>query len=195
MIGQNASEAAPPIMSKKDFAAYKGWSPSAVSKAISRGKLTQPALLPDGRIDRVLADRQLADRSDPARYLSGKQPSLPIDAAARTEGEDDEETAGPAEPAFAAVRSDTERLKQRKLQRELDILDKKYVLREEVDVDAFSAARQLRDALFGLVDMLADQAASMVDPREIKALFRQETRKTLTEVGRNIRHGSNGLSE
>src|SRR5437879_3427743 len=46
-------------LSKADYAARIGVSPSAVSKLFARGKLTESALLDDGRIDVAVADRQL----------------------------------------------------------------------------------------------------------------------------------------
>src|SRR5712691_5729970 len=48
-----------PTISKAAYAARLGISPSAVSKLIARGKLTEAALCEDGRINVAVAERQL----------------------------------------------------------------------------------------------------------------------------------------
>lgn len=53
------------ILSKSGYANYRGVKPAAVSNWIARQKLTPPAVRPDGRIDRDLADRQIGGTIDP----------------------------------------------------------------------------------------------------------------------------------
>src|SRR5207248_3731103 len=55
------------ILSKSEFAAKLGVNLSAVSNYIARGKLTAPALRPDGTVDLELAMRQLRTGLDLAR--------------------------------------------------------------------------------------------------------------------------------
>lgn len=52
---------------KGDYAKHRGVSPAYISKLIREGKLTAPALQPDGRVNIALADLQLAGMADPAR--------------------------------------------------------------------------------------------------------------------------------
>jgi hypothetical protein len=55
------------VITKSEFARRAGVEAAAVSAWISRGQLTPPALLEDGRIDVQLAGAQLRERLDPAR--------------------------------------------------------------------------------------------------------------------------------
>src|SRR5689334_7427626 len=66
------------ILTKGQFAAQLGVKPSAISNYITRGKLTAPALRPDGKIDASLARQQLAGRLNlPETGKSAKRPSPP----------------------------------------------------------------------------------------------------------------------
>lgn len=53
-----------PVLSHADYARHRNVASNAVSNYIARGQLTAPALQPDGRIDRDLADEQLAETLD-----------------------------------------------------------------------------------------------------------------------------------
>jgi hypothetical protein len=74
------------ILSKSAYAAARGVAPSAISKWISRGKLTAPALRTDGKIDADAADAQLKGSVAPVQQASamarrGSSPGAPADAA------------------------------------------------------------------------------------------------------------------
>lgn len=47
------------VGTKAEYAAHRGCSPAYVSKLIRLGKLAEPALLPDGRVNFVLADQMV----------------------------------------------------------------------------------------------------------------------------------------
>lgn len=67
-LPMQAAEAPRRLMTKGDFARYRGWkSPSQVSNLIRVGKLKAPALRPDGLIDVDYADAMLARQLDPAK--------------------------------------------------------------------------------------------------------------------------------
>ena len=71
------------ILTKGQFAAQLGVKPSAVSNYITRGKLSAPAVRPDGRIDASLAREQLAGRLNPPETgkSAKRPPALPISTA------------------------------------------------------------------------------------------------------------------
>lgn len=57
-------------MSKSEYARHRGVTPAAISNFISRGRLTAPALRPDGLVDAELADQQLGATVDPVMSAS-----------------------------------------------------------------------------------------------------------------------------
>src|SRR5579885_972382 len=65
------------LITKSEFAAARGVDRSTISKWISRGRLTAPALTPDGRIDAEIADRQLGASLDPVRHLGQQHRAKP----------------------------------------------------------------------------------------------------------------------
>jgi hypothetical protein len=64
------------FLTKSEYARRLGVQPAAVSNWVTRGRLSPPAIRPDGRINPVLADRQLgtrrgAGRPDAADEMNG----------------------------------------------------------------------------------------------------------------------------
>src|SRR5688572_12278363 len=64
------------VVSKSAYAQHRGCSPAYVSKLIKIGKLAAPALMPDGKINVILADQMLGAATETA------QPSLPTEGGA-----------------------------------------------------------------------------------------------------------------
>jgi hypothetical protein len=65
--GLSATPLPPRIMRKGEYARYRSVDPCTVSLYIREGKLAAPAIRPDGLVDRVLADKMLAQRLDMAK--------------------------------------------------------------------------------------------------------------------------------
>lgn len=78
------------VGTKAEYAAHRGCSPAYVSKLIRLGKLAEPALLPDGRVNFVLAD-QMVGAAGPAAPLhqaaSGGGPNYNEERAKREQAE------------------------------------------------------------------------------------------------------------
>lgn len=62
-----------------------------------------------------------------------------------------------------------------------------HISRDEVKKAAFDVGRQVRDALVLIEDRLADQLASISDPRRIREMLRAEHRKALQKLAQEVR--------
>lgn len=100
-------------MGKAEYGRYRrevfsAGSPPLITKYIAQGKIAAPALQLDGRIDRALADVQLAVVLDRSRQM-GRPPAAPPDLAARPEEDDEEfsppDTASQAASGYAAAQT------------------------------------------------------------------------------------------
>jgi hypothetical protein len=165
---QPQAAAAPPaglprIISKSEYARHRGWSPPYVSKLIRTEKLTPPALLPDGRIDRLTADAQLAARRERVTSDDDELPP-PAPAATLEVDEDGDET-------LIALKREVERERRRKLRRENDEAEARLVDAEAVRRRTETAARMTRDAIRRLPAKVAGRLAAETDETAIRALL------------------------
>ncbi len=147
------------VVTKSELARALGFSPAAVSMMISRGRLTAPALRLDGRVNLKLAIEQLKHRADPSATLPGVE---------------DEDDGAPESESFAAVKTQTEKLKQIRLQLDIDRDAGRLVDKAEAERTAFDTGRLIRDRVLGAAAALAGRLAAMTDEREIRQLLRAE---------------------
>lgn len=153
----------PRILSKKDYAAWRGCSASYVSKLIREGKLAAPALRPDGKVDRGAADAMILALRDPNRLRD--EDADPIAAEEAEAGE-----AGDAE-SLVELRKAVAREQHRKIQRENDAAEGQLLERAAVEREQETAAREARDAMLRIPGQVADRLATMTDPAEIRAFL------------------------
>lgn len=167
---------APRIVTKADYARARGCSAAYVSKLIRLGKLTAPALLPNGRIDRLKADAQLASQQE--RVYDDDDAPPPVTVAT---------TPGPAEDddSLVELRKAVERERQRKLARENDEAEGQLIPREAVEREQETAARETRDAMLRVPHRVADRLAREADPAAIVAILRQAIEQALEDAVRD----------
>lgn len=80
------------VVSKSAYAEHRGCSAAYVSKLIRLGKLAAPALMPDGKINVILADQMLGaaepeDRSLPLQRPDPSAPNYSVERAKREAAE------------------------------------------------------------------------------------------------------------
>jgi hypothetical protein len=151
------------IVTKAELARARHVSAAAVSAWLRRGKLTAPALLPDGRIDYDVAIDQLRERLDPAR--------------SRTEVPDGD---APARSNLAVL---TERQREQRV--EENDLKLRRLKREELeragaltDTDAVAKAhaRHYEELLAAIEQWVPELAVKLGADRDGVALARREWR-------------------
>lgn len=189
----------PIIVTKAEYARYRGCSQANITKYIKKEKLAPPALLEDGRINRPLADAQLKRNLDPAR--SGGTIS-PIEESEAEEGDDGIETPEsssdernePDGPVYALERAHSEALKRQKLEIELARTKEELILREDVEREAEATARSVRNKMLELpqyvVSILIEKG--LLDPiveREATMILSGSVVKLLTDSASEIEAG------
>ena len=171
-------------VSQRAYARHRGVTHRAVQKAIAAGRIP---VTPGGKVDPEAADRAWAsntDESKPRNSVSG----TPRMAA----------TAPPAAPApsgsngaasgYQAARALHETYRARTARLEYERLSGMLVQVEDVRVEAFTAARRVREAILSVPDRLAPVLAAMTDPAEIHRTLVAELRQALEELAREQRH-------
>ena len=164
----SAPLAVPRVLSKSGYAAFKGWVPSYVTKLIKTEKIKPPALTPEGKIDRVIADAQLAVQRDPAADLTPEEPASGSYSDART--------------ALATVQAQRATF-------ELEALQGKYILAAEVERERFTAGRVMRDEMLAVPTHAAEELAALSDPREVRSRLSEIIKDALKRAADRVRTG------
>jgi hypothetical protein len=156
------------LITQSAYAKLKGISRQAVNEHVSRGNIT----LIDGRIDPVLADRQLLSNIDPSqdskilknldpeRYLEEQQTILIYNKA-----------------------------KAKKMYFSAKLLELEYKMKtgelinlNDVKKEAFTRARRLRDRLLNIPDRVSALIAGEGDHEKVLKILQQEFKKALDSI-------------
>lgn len=174
------------VMTKAEFARYRRaafgvGSKSLISKYLSQGKIAPPALRGDGRIDRVLADAQLAQtvaapkRPGPASALA-ESSALPEDAG---------EVGPPVSGTLAAEQIALARARRIRIELETEKEAGRLVSKIEMERETFSAARQVRDRLLAVPGRIAAELVGK-DERQIAAAVRDALTAALNDAADDL---------
>lgn len=192
-------------MSRRQYAAHRGVSHTAVGKAIASGRLTPE---PDGSIDPVKADAQWASQTDPAKRRGPHAQALGITTAAgtaraaaatkpvprsaiesvgetlREAGADPEPGAGGGEVSFLRARMANEVLKAQTAKVKLAKMKGELVDRARTTAMVFDLARRERDAWQNWpARVAANMAADLgVDAHRMEQVLDSYLRKQLADL-------------
>jgi hypothetical protein len=173
-------------VSQVEYARHIGKTRQYVNKLVKDGRIP---LLPDGRIDPEAADAAWKAVADPSRRLGPAAPEPPDD-----DDGDGESGAGPGArgPVFARERAEAAAVDTRI--KRLDLAERlgQLVRKDEVELDAFSAGRAVRDRLMTLPLLVAGRLAGMGDEAEISRYLRAEIGRALEDAQKQIAEGDPG---
>jgi hypothetical protein len=185
------------LMGYREYARHRGCTLKAVQKAIKTGRIPASALeMGNGnrqQINSDLADAAWVENTDPAKQslMYGAGPAAPAGvqtpAANATPAdpaeEDLEEDLPPLPPGapedetskdYRKARAQREQLRLAREQREFDIEGGKLLPLEDAQRVAFTAFRQLRDAILHVPARVKDAAAAETNPDVIERLLEGE---------------------
>jgi hypothetical protein len=184
-----------PFLSRKDFAALKGWSKSYVTKL---GQQRRLVLSDDGKLVDVAATNELlAQANDP-----GKAHVVQRHAAARVDRDVGQHTrpdapadeppgggrsigaADGADPGYWENKTRREAALATMAEVELMARLDKLVDRAAVESSVEALHRMLRDSLMGLPTRLAPEFAAMTDAFAIEQKFRDAVRRLLDDLSK-----------
>lgn len=154
------------VVSSKDYAAHRGVSPAYISKLKKLGKLAEPAVLADGRINVTLADQML-----------GTSTLFEPPAAAEP---------SPSAPNYAVERARREAAQRER--QEIELAEKKKLIRSARDVDrtTFDAFRQARDNLLAIAPRVAEDLAAETSPRVVAHVLTQAITRVLSDLSNSL---------
>lgn len=178
------------LMGQREYARHRGCALRAVQKAIDAGRIKVVAG-PDGKpkIDAEQADRDWVQNTDPAKQsllyaastasaplapLPGDEPAPP---GAQAQAEDDP-AAGQTE-AYRQARAEREKVRLDRERLELEQLRGNLIDLGEAKRLAFSAFRELRDAVLNVPARIKDECAATSDALLVEQLIERELSKAL----------------
>ena len=174
-----------------EFARMVGVSPSAISRAVSEGRLTADGKLldPVGARAQWETNRQRRRRTRPA---DGADQALPA-SGARDAGGGGAGGLGPANGAsFWDAKLRRERAEATIAELKLAEMAGRLVLRSEVERLLFTAARVMRDQLLSIPPRLGATLAPLTDQRQIEERIAAELRVGLRAFAQQLRAGGFG---
>lgn len=176
------------LMGQREYARHRGCALRAVQKAIEAGRIKLVAG-PDGKpkIDSEQADRDWVQNTDPAKQSllytvpTSAPPQAPLpgdEPAAPPATGDDEPPAGQTE-AYRLARAEREKVRLDRERIELEQLRGNLIDLGEAKRLAFSAFRELRDAVLNVPARIKDECAATIDPLLVEQLIERELSKAL----------------
>lgn len=174
-----------PLMTKSEYAAYLGVSRAFISKKSTKEKLVSAEVVSD--LGKTLIDSDLADKifkitEDPARAPFRKRKDTKTEVVDIPDaGFSDEEDTGLLR-GYEKSRAEREAIKVE--HSKLDLLQRKgeTVLRQDVVRAVSNAGAAIREHLQARNRRLAEQASTMRDAREIKAMLDADDRAMLEMI-------------
>jgi len=190
-------------LSRRQYAAHRGVSHTAVGKAIATGRISVEG---DGTIDPVKADKQWDAQTDPAKQRGPNARAMGTTTAAgtalattkavprsaiesvsdtlREAGADPEPTAGGGEVSFLRARMANEVLKAQTAKVKLAKMKGELVDRSRTTAVVFDQARRERDAWQNWPPRVAaNMAAELgVDPHKMEQVLDKYLRKHLADM-------------
>ncbi len=174
------------LITQAEYARRRDVSRQYIHRLVTQGKIPTDDLK---RIDPEIADAVLAQLSDPARRLN-EMPEETESAAEIYDQDPATEPAGSGHASFAKFRSAREAYQAKLAQMDYEERAGKLVRKEEIDREAFEAARLIRDRLLSLPQELAGTLVSMTDEKEIIQYLRAKIRDALMDVSNDVSLGA-----
>lgn len=176
------------FLSKSEFAAMKGWSPSYVTKLKEQQRLV---LCPDGKRVDVQATLALLERtSDPGKesvrqHHSSERTERHVGSQVKPDAKTGESPASTgADPKYWEAKARRENSLAELADLELRRKQGDLVERQRVEDMAFAAGRMLRDAVLGLPTKLSPELAAMTDPFQIEIKLRDALRQVFDDMAK-----------
>ncbi len=174
------------------YARLRGCSPSAVSRAIKEGRISR-AVRRDKRgnpkIDPVLADREWAEHTDPARGFPTTHARANADAV-NTEGPSATDEDADL-PSFEESRAKREAFSANLKELEYQQAAGKLVEGAVVERELFKMSRMVRDAMLNIPNRISAELAAMDGTFEIRERLLHEITDALWGLSKKIKLGPN----
>ena len=164
-------------VSQAEFARQNGWSKQYVAKLVKQGRIK----LDGGKIDPVAARQAMSALAEPSTTLrqppadsANQQPRSPIGGSLPSDNRKVVD--------YAAARTMREAYRAKMARLDYEEREGKLVDAKKMYEEGFQLGRQVRDALLGITDRLADILAAESDSANIGKLLRSELELVLQQI-------------
>ena len=175
------------LITQAEYARRRDVSRQYIHRLVTQGKIPTDELK---RIDPDVADAVLAQLADPARRLNDMPDDTDGIPAESYEGEAPAEPAGNGHTSFAKFRSAREAYQAKLAQLDYEERAGKLVKKEEVEREAYDAARLIRDRFLAVPQEIAGTLVGMTDEKEIIQYLRGKIRDALMEASNDVSLGA-----
>lgn len=173
------------FVSQREYARRRGVAHTSVRKAIAAGRISTSDGTSRGKINPELADREWSentDRSKPRNSVGGspkgrRRPGAPSAPMELDGGNGNGGATEPKMTGYAKARAAREAAQAQLAKLTLDERLGKLVSASEVELAAFSAARQARDQLLAIPARVAPLLVAAADTNEIQSILEDEIEK------------------
>lgn len=155
----------PMVGGKADYAKHRGCSPAYVSKLIRQGKLAEPALMADGRVNFVLADQMVGRGSE-----DESQPGLPSQLG----------------PNYAAERARREAAEAAQAEIKLAVMRREMIRVEHLDQSAASVFGRALARFSQAWPDVSVALAAMTDPGAIAERLAATQHAVMGEINKEF---------
>ena len=166
-------------VSQAEFARQNGWSKQYVAKLVKQGRIK----LDGGKIDPVAARQAINALAEPSTTLrqppadsANKEPRSPVGGSLPSDNRKVVD--------YAAARTMREAYRAKMARLDYEERKGKLVDAQKMYEEGFQLGRQIRDALLGIPDRMADILAAEPDPARVRELLHDELTQALTELSR-----------
>ncbi len=175
------------LITQAEYARRRDVSRQYIHRLVTQGKIPTDELK---RIDPEIADAVLAQLSDPARRLNDMSEDPDSMAAENDDQGAAAEQSGNGHTSFAKFRSAREAYQAKLAQLDYEERAGKLVRKDEIDREAFEAARLIRDRFLALPQELGGTLVGMTDEKEIIQYLRAKIRDALMDVSNDVSLGT-----
>ena len=173
-------------ITQSEFARRNGWTRQYVAKLIKQGRIS----LEGRRIDPVAAKRAIDNLSEPSTELR-KRPVAKAVQGHTTGAAFIPQSVSASPPTdgrkavdYASARTMREAYRAKMARLDYEERKGKLVDAQKMYEEGFQPGRQIRDALLGIPDRMADILAAEPDPARVRQLLHDELTQALTELTR-----------
>lgn len=176
------------LITQAEYARRRDVSRQYIHRLVTQGKIPTDE---HKRIDPDIADAVLAQLADPARRL-GEMPEESADAlpAENYDADPATEANGNGHTSFAKFRSAREAYQAKLAQLDYEERAAKLVRKEDIEREAYDAARLIRDRFLAVPQEIAGTLVGMTDEREIIQYLRAKIRDALMEASNDVSLGA-----
>lgn len=175
------------LITQAEYARRRDVSRQYIHRLVTQGKIPTDELK---RIDPDVADAVLAQLADPARRLNDMPEDTDGLPAESYETETPAEPAGNGHASFAKFRSAREAYQAKLAQLDYEERAGKLVRKEDIEREAYDAARLIRDRFLAVPQEIAGTLVGMTDEKEIIQYLRGKIRDALMEASNDVSLGA-----